>query len=146
MHNTLLQRILFCPVASVGVSYLVLGLVASATSRSILFEDPPFPVFGRSDPLVKICRQCLAKSPDLRPTAADALRLLDGKCACAPSKQGSFDLAGNMNRASAYLQAGDAGKAETLLLSCLQNQPWSLFARVNLSEVYLSSNQEKNGA
>ncbi len=112
-----------------------------ATARSILFEEPPFPFFGRRDHLVKICRQCLAKSPDRRPTAADALRLLDCKCARALSKHRPFDLAGNINRASTYLQAGDAGKAESLLLSCLQNQPWSLLARVNLSEVYLSSNQ-----
>ena len=112
-----------------------------ATVRSILFKKPKFPFFSRESGLVKICKQCLDKNPEHRPSAKDLVHLLNSGTAADVEKIRSLDLSSTINRATAYLEGGDINKAEELLLLCLQHQPWSLCARINLAEVYLLSNR-----
>ncbi len=95
-----------------------------ATARSILFEQPRFPFLSRYNALAKICKLCLAKNPEARPTAADILQQLTDEAVPELGRPPSFDLEGTINRATTFLQAGDITRAEMLLLSCLEHQPW----------------------
>jgi serine/threonine protein kinase len=111
------------------------------TIHSILRYEPAFPFFGGNRSLQRLCRKCLRKNPEARQTAAEIVVSLQTETEVDFNPSTNFNLAGVINRASAYLAAGKASKAEELLLYGLKHQPWSLLARINLAEVYLVSNQ-----